>query len=152
MRANVITARKTKSGEQRHIQMGDTLSETLSKLPSRIGRGFVFPPNLSKPDVPYTDLNKTFRRLMSRAEIENVRFHDLRHTYASHLIMNGVDVQTVQELLGHSDIKMTMRYCHLAPDHKARAVKILDTAYQTDTSTARCQSGTNTDSAKSFSF
>ena len=87
---------------------------------------------------------------MKRAEIDNVRFHDLRHTYASHLIMNGVDVKTVSELLGHSDIKMTMRYVHLSPDHKARAVKILDTAFLTDTKTAHCQSGTKAGSDKSF--
>ena len=87
---------------------------------------------------------------MKRAEIENVRFHDLRHTYASYLVMEGVDIRTVQELLGHADIMMTVRYSHLAPEHQTRSVKILDTAYQTDTITARYQSDINTGSAKSF--
>jgi hypothetical protein len=49
--------------------------------------------------------------------------------------MNGVDLKTVQELLGHSNLTMTLRYSHLAPAHQARAVKILDTAYQNSTDT-----------------
>ncbi len=47
--------------------------------------------------------------------------------------MAGVDVMTVKELLGHATLTMTMRYSHLAPDHRMRAIKTLDSAYQTDT-------------------
>ncbi len=53
--------------------------------------------------------------------------------FASHLVMNGVDLMTVKELLGHKDIKMTMRYAHLSPDHKRIAVQKLESAYKAET-------------------
>ena len=53
-------------------------------------------------------------------------FHDMRHCYASRLVMAGVDLKTVMDLLGHKDIKMTMRYSHLSTAHKKNAVKKLD--------------------------
>ncbi len=60
--------------------------------------------------------------------IQDFHFHDLRHTFASHLIMAGVDITTVKELLGHKTLTMTLRYAHLAPSHKVKAVDILDSA------------------------
>ena len=63
---------------------------------------------------------------MKKAGISDFRFHDLRHTFASNLLMEGVDIMTVRELLGHKTLEMALRYSHLAPAHKTRAVNILD--------------------------
>ena len=58
--------------------------------------------------------------------ISDFRFHDLRHTFASHLVMKGAKLKEIQELLGHKSINMTMRYSHLSPEHKRNAVNLLN--------------------------
>lgn len=64
-----------------------------------------------------------FKTACRHAEIGHVRFHDLRHTYATNLVMNGVDLVTVKEILGHSDISMTVRYSHPSDGLKMAAVE-----------------------------
>lgn len=66
------------------------------------------------------------RAACERAGIRLVGWHVLRHTFASHLVMRGAPLEAVQELLGHQDIKMTMRYAHLSPDARRDAVRLLD--------------------------
>jgi len=57
--------------------------------------------------------------VLKAARIASFRFHDLRHTFASKLVMAGVNLNTIRELPGHRKISMTLRYSHLAPEHKA---------------------------------
>ena len=73
--------------------------------------------------------NYTFRlkSLCKRLGIKDVSFHTLRHTYASHLAMNGVDIKTISELLGHTSIQTTARYTHISTEHKRKAISALPT-------------------------
>src|SRR5262249_2619634 len=80
--------------------------------------------------VGKTTVYDAFNRACREAGIENLHFHDLRHTAASYMVMSGVDLPTVKEILGHREINMTLRYSHLAPAHKAKAVQQLGDALQ----------------------
>ncbi len=113
----------TKNGERREIPINQTLHATLVALPRHIIGPYVFWQGEGKA---YKDVKSSFRSACRRAGIKDFRFHDLRHTFASHLVMAGVDLTTVKELLGHKSITMTMRYAHLAPSHKAKAVAMLE--------------------------
>jgi len=66
-----------------------------------------------------------FKSALRKAGITNCRFHDLRHTFSSHFVMRGGDLKTLQEILGHADIKTTMRYAHLSQQHKANAINLV---------------------------
>jgi integrase len=73
----------------------------------------------------YVDLKRGFAGACRRARITNFRQHDLRHTCASWLVMAGVPLPEVRDLLGHSSIKVTERYAHLAPENLRRAIDSL---------------------------
>jgi integrase len=113
----------TKNYQVRTIPMNEFLTEVLRKIPRRLDSSYVFQ---RQDGSKFHKMRTGYRNAVMRSGIPHVRFHDLRHTFASHLVMGGVDIRTVQELLGHKDIRMTMRYSHLAPDHMRKAVNCLD--------------------------
>jgi integrase len=113
----------TKNGERREIPINQTLRDTLKKLPWRIDSPYVF---IGRDGNRLTDIRKGFKSALRRTGIKDFRFHDLRHTFASHLVMAGADITTVKTLLGHKSLTMTLRYAHLAPSHTQNAVNLLD--------------------------
>lgn len=121
-RANLtIHGAHAKTGQTRHIPLNDEALEVLRLWQSQAPEphDLVFP---GKNGRPLNNVRKAWQAVLSAAGIEKFRWHDMRHTFASRLVMLGVDLNTVRELLGHSDYKMTLRYAHLAPEHKAAAV------------------------------
>ncbi len=75
---------------------------------------------------PIGSIRKAFNNACDRVGIKNLRFHDLRHTFATRLVLSNVDLATVSKLLGHSTIQMTMRYSHPTPEALKQAVSKLD--------------------------
>jgi len=116
----------TKNGERREIPINDTLRGVLQGLTRRLDVPHVFYDH--DTGNHYKDVKRSFKTALKRAGIRDFHFHDLRHTFASHLVMAGIDLTTVKELLGHKTLTMTLRYAHLAPAHKVKAVNILDKA------------------------
>jgi len=82
-----------------------------------------------KNGLNYKTINKRFWQTTRKAGLDDFHFHDLRHTFASQLVMAGVDIMTVKELLGHKSLTMTMRYSHLSPEHKSKAIDVLTQVY-----------------------
>lgn len=111
----------TKNSEKREVPINDLVKRTLIKIRKHPDSPYVF---YNKDGKPYANVRKSFFTALKKVDIMNFRFHDLRHTFASHLVMLGIDLKTVQELMGHKSIEMTLRYSHLSPDHKARAVEV----------------------------
>lgn len=120
-----IVGASAKSGSTRHIPLNDEALGTLIAWRNQTNSiDLVFPnPNTGKR---FDNIQTSWQNLIKDAKIKHFRFHDLRHHFASKLVMSGVDLNTVRELLGHSDLTMTLRYAHLAPEHKAAAVAMLN--------------------------
>ncbi len=73
------------------------------------------------PDGHYNDLQKPWRKVRARAGLSDVRIHDLRHTYASVAVTNGIDPFMLKEIMGHKNLSTTLRYAHLADDAVQKA-------------------------------
>ena len=118
-RNGVIRILKTKSGRAYDVPMDNALICLFKQLAKEKPQGKI---------LDTSNLRREFTKALQMAGIENCTLHDLRHTFASHLAMKGIDLYTISQLLGHADIKMTQRYAHLAPNHEKIAVNMIHLA------------------------
>jgi integrase len=125
IRNGFIYLTETKSGKARQIPINDRLAEVFREVrqENQLKSPYVFADSKGRR---YYEVKRSFASACRKAGIEDFRFHDLRHTFASHLVMKGVSLKAVQELLGHADLKMTMRYAHLSKAHLQEAVAVLN--------------------------
>jgi len=121
-RRGIIYLYQTKNNEKREIPMNEAAKTALIRVRKHPESAYIF---CDIGGQPFKNVRKSFWTALKKSGIVNFRFHDLRHTFASHLVMSGVDLNTVRELLGHKSLDMTLRYSHLSPDHKKRAVDVL---------------------------
>ena len=128
--AGTIRLQISKNGKGRFVHLNSRALAALRMLHAQsIGAGRVFS-NL-KP--------RWFTDAVRAAKLQDFTWHDLRHTFASRLVMAGVDIRTVQELMGHRSITMTMRYAHLSPQHRTGALEKLCQTSATRTATEQSE-------------
>jgi integrase len=136
----IITIPRSKHGERRYIPINSAARFALERLMRRQdGSGYVLSGSTGQRNK---DPRRSFEAAVKKAGIPSFRYHDIQHTFASRLMMAGVDLRTVQELMGHKTIAMTIRYSHLAPSHQKEAIERLvspvaqaNLTVQTDTET-----------------
>jgi len=119
-----VRGETSKSSKTRYVPLNKTVLDVLKTWkPKKVDAGaYVF---AGADGARLVDIKTAWKNLLKSITdkpIVGFRVHDLRHTFASKLVQAGVDLNTVRELLGHGDIKMTLRYAHLAPEHRAAAV------------------------------
>ncbi len=134
-----IIVRDSKNYETRNIPMHPALEEVLLRLKAKRQSEYVFEGRKT--------IKRAWENALRKSGISHCRFHDLRHTFATRLIMKGVDLVTLQELMGHKDINMTKRYSHPTPEHKKQAVERLilgtmDTYMDTNSRSSEIAEGT----------
>lgn len=123
MKERFMTLLHTKSGKKRKIIINSKLMPVLEELKEVKCCDYVF----SNPTTQnrYFDLKRSFDSICKKANIENLRFHDLRHTAGTRMVAAGIDLVVVQDILGHADIKTTMRYTHPVNERKMLAFEAL---------------------------
>ena len=125
---NLITLLDTKNGEKQEVYMNEPVKTALLQVRKHPESPYIF---CNEDGKPVHDIRKSFFTALKKSGIKDFHFHDLRHTFASQLAMSGTDINTIRELMGHKDIRMTLRYSHLSPSYKRRAVEALGQKMET---------------------
>jgi integrase len=121
-----ITLLHTKNKRVRTIPINQTVCELLGrKQKVRSISGYVFT-SLTGGPIDAANLIRAFRKVRERTGLNDVRWHDLRHTFATRLVQAGVTLYVVKELLGHTTLTMTMRYAHHDPESLRHGVDVLE--------------------------
>ncbi len=118
-----VAGAHAKNGQTRRIPLNAEAVEVLKTWQEIASKSEEGPQVFPGLDGDLTTINTAWRTLRSSADLEDFRFHDLRHHFASRLVQSGIDLNTVRELLGHADISMVLRYAHLSPDRLTMAVE-----------------------------
>lgn len=126
-----------KSQQTRHVHLNSEAIAVLGPWRQQNDDELVFTSPVS--GERFDNIKHSWERLRENAGIPDFRFHDLRHTFASKLVMASADLYTVKELMGHSTIQMTERYAHLAPEHRASAVERI-VRHETETQSIKAPS------------
>jgi site-specific recombinase XerD len=124
VKQNVLTVAATtsKTHRTRHVPLNATARAALGEWQPKKASGLVFPSRAGR----FWTVKRSWAALLKRAEVEAFRWHDMRHDFASRLVMGGIELFTVGALLGHDRATTTQRYAHLARSHKAAAVEVLN--------------------------
>ncbi len=128
LRREIVTFRQQKTRRLKTVPISDDLAAVLKALPRGVGAASVFKRPDGKPFYAM-EVQRAFAlaKKLSSGIRPTLRLHDLRHTFASWLATRGTPLRTIQELLGHADVRMTIRYAHLAPAHLRAAVETIGT-------------------------
>jgi integrase len=123
-----IPASMAKGARDRHVPLNDSALAILKRMVKKKDQeAFVFGTSMG---TLQKNLERMWRKAIRKSGVKDFRFHDLRHTFASRLAMKGIDLLRLKELLGHADIKMTLRYAHLIPSALLEAIQTLDSDFQ----------------------
>jgi integrase len=122
---NVLDVRRTKNGEAVHVPLNSDVLVAIHSLPSWQERNGPIFRNQRHPGKPVLSNDHWFKPALKAAGISDFRWHDIRHTFASWLVQDGVPLDRVSKLLGHKSLSMTMRYAHLAPNQLHEDVALL---------------------------
>lgn len=123
-----IHLKNTKNNRSRKVPMNSLIAEALKKIKRESEFIFCNPKTKKRLSAVFYP----FKQACKRASIEDLRFHDCRHTAGTYMVEGGIDLVTVMQILGHSDIKQTIKYCHPTPENKRRAVNILASVIEQD--------------------